>query len=175
MKKSIYRIAIIGAESTGKSELVKQLAHHFNTNYIAEYSRNYVSQLNNKYTVDDVMIIAKNQFEIEIKNIKNSNKYIFCDTEFIISKVWLKDVYEAEWDFLTDKINSYPYDYYLLTQNDIPWKADAVRENGHRRNFFYKWYKQELINNNLPFAEISGLEENRLKNAISEINLFFKF
>lgn len=174
MKKSIYRIAIIGAESTGKSELAKGLAAHYNTNYVAEYSRNYIASLNSKYDFDDVRQIVKNQFEIEINCLQRSSSYIFCDTEFILSKVWLEDVYKRDWDFINDKIKSYPYDFYLLTQNDLHWIADNVRENGHRRDFFYNWYKTELLKNNLPFAEISGLEENRLQKAISEINLFFK-
>lgn len=174
LKKSIYRIAIIGAESTGKSELVKNLASFYNTNYVAEYSRNYITSLKRKYGLEDVKAVVKNQFEIEIKFLQSSSNYIFCDTEFILSKVWLDDVYKTNWEFLTDKINSYPYDFYLLTQNDIDWVADNVRENGHRRDFFYNWYKQELIKHKLPFTEISGFKEDRLKKAISEINLFFK-
>lgn len=43
-KKSqqIRRVAILGAESTGKTTLARMLALHFNTVWVEEYARNYM-------------------------------------------------------------------------------------------------------------------------------------
>ena len=38
----IWKIAITGPESTGKSELARQLASHYNTVWVPEYAREYI-------------------------------------------------------------------------------------------------------------------------------------
>jgi nicotinamide riboside kinase len=68
-KKSMKKIAVIGPESTGKSTLSEQLAVHYKTQWVPEYAREYLLQHGNKYTFDDLLIIAKNQFALEEKYI----------------------------------------------------------------------------------------------------------
>jgi len=61
----MYKIAVIGPESTGKSELTKALALHYSAPHVDEYARTYVEQLGRPYTYDDVCTIAKAQIEAE--------------------------------------------------------------------------------------------------------------
>ena len=168
----IIRIALIGPESTAKSTLSEALSKHYKTVWIKEYSREYLSTISAKYTLSDVLIIAKTQLEQEKKALQTANKFIFADTELILSKVWCEDVFKVCPDWILKNILPHKYDLYLLTYPDLPWEEDTVRENGNRRHFFYDWYEKELKAINANYIVIKGENEERQKNCISAIENF---
>ncbi len=173
-KNNIKRIALIGPESTAKSTLSEALAKYFNTTWVPEYARPYLSTINRKYTLDDIIAIAKHQLEEENNLLANSSKFIFADTELIISKVWCLDVFNTCPDWIEENIITFKYDFYLLTSPDLPWQEDPLRENPHRRTFFFNWYEDELRKINADYFIIKGSGDERLKNCIRVINLKFK-
>jgi NadR type nicotinamide-nucleotide adenylyltransferase len=165
----IIRIALIGPESTAKSTLAKGLAKHYNTEWVKEYSREYLANIHRKYTLDDIEIIAKEQLKREKEAGEIASKFIFADTELIISKVWCEDVFKTCPDWISENLITHKYDFYLLTSPDIPWEEDVVRENPHRREFFFDWYERELKSINANYTVIKGQGEDRLKNCIKAI------
>ena len=173
-KNSIYRIAVIGPESTGKSTLCKGLAEHFNTVFAPEFSRDYTSNLEKNYTESDVLHCIAEQFNLEKSLLNKATKYLFSDTESIVGKVWLEDKFGPAPAWVEALISDYPYDLYLLTSNDIPFENDPVRENPLRRDFFFEWYQRELLGRKLNYKVISGLGTERLKNAVKIIEDNFK-
>jgi NadR type nicotinamide-nucleotide adenylyltransferase len=169
----IKRIALIGPECTGKSTLAKELATHYNTVSVAEYARQYCEQLKRPYTIDDIEYIARKQLIIEQEFITKANKFIFSDTELIISKVWADDVFKTVPHWIAENIRPAQYDLYLLMFPDITWQNDTVRENGNRREYFFDKYKTELENIDATFYVISGFGMTRFKNAVNVINKYF--
>ena len=166
---NIIRIALIGPESTSKSTLSETLAKHYKTVWVKEYAREYLSGINRKYTIDDVLQIAKEQLKHEQDLVQDANKFIFADTELIISKVWCEDVFETCPDWILKNIILNKYDLYLLTYPDLPWEADALRENPNRRDSFFNWYEKELKMMNANYAIIKDVGEQRLINSINAI------
>lgn len=167
--QGVIRIALIGPESTAKSTLAESLAKHYNTMWVQEYSREYLASIDRKYTLDDIVIIAKEQLKREQKISTVANKFIFADTELLLSKVWCEDVFKTCPDWISENIISYKYDFYLLTNPDIPWEEDVVRENPHRRTFFFDWYERELKAINANYTVIKGQGKERLQNCIEAI------
>lgn len=168
MENKIIRIALIGPESTGKTTLAEKLAAHYHTVWVREYARDYVAGLNRKYTYDDVLHCIKMQMHEEKEALKVARRFLFADTELIIHKIWLWDVfknYPAEMD---EEINRTAYDLYLLLYPDLPFVEDPVRENPHRRMYFYDLYKSELEKRGLPFIVIKG--QNRFEQALQAID-----
>ena len=165
----IIRIALIGPESTAKSTLSERLAKHYNTVCVQEYSREYLASIDRKYTLDDIVIIAKHQLQRENEASTIANTFIFADTELILSKVWCEDVFKTCPGWISENIIPYKYDFYLLTSPDIPWEEDLVRENPHRRPFFFDWYERELKLINANYTVIKGQGEERLLNCIRAI------
>jgi len=164
------RIVLLGAESTGKSTLTKQLAQHYNTLFVEEFARTYVENINRPYTYNDIEIIAKKQIEMEADVISKVEMLYFLDTDLIITKIWFTEVYKKCPEWIAQKIIETHTDLYLLCQNDIEWKPDAVRENGGKqRDFLYKLYKKELTDNSFNFRIVSGKNNLRLENAIKHI------
>lgn len=167
------RIAVTGPESTGKTTLAKQLAAHFRGKYIAEYAREYVENLHNNYTFADVECIANKQVEEYKITQTDSGHFFVFDTWLIITKVWFKWVYNRTPFWLEQKIHECPIDLFLLCQPDLPWEADAVRENGgENRIKLFEEYKNELTNYQFKFVEISGTGDQRLANAIRAVHEF---
>lgn len=163
------KIALLGAESTGKTTLCSELAALYHANWIPEYARDYVSQLNRDYTFEDIEHIANQQFN-QI-NAEYSSKIVFFDTELIITKVWFEVVFHACPQWINEAIVKSPINYYLLCNTDIDWIPDAVRENGgEMRNQLHAQYETILKELNLPYAIVSGAGQERIACAVRYID-----
>ena len=137
---SLIRIVITGPESTGKTLLSKQLAEHFKTDWIPEYAREYVENLDRAYTFEDVEKIAKKQIETDKQIFKKTNDLVFIDTWLIITKVWFTEVYKNVPDWIHEHIISSKIDLFLLCKPDIEWAEDPLRENKNKRDYLFQKY-----------------------------------
>lgn len=169
----IKRIAITGPESTGKSELAEALAIHYNTIWVPEFARKYISWLNRPYNYDDILKIAKGQVAKENTMATLANNYLFCDTDLIVTKIWCEYKYNKCHDWILENLKSQTYDIYLLCNMDIPWQHDPQRENPNERSELFSIYQNELESRNLYFEIVSGTGIDRLNNAIRIIDSRF--
>lgn len=170
----MYKIAVIGPESTGKTELSQRLAEYFGGNWVPEYAREYVENLGRKYTFDDVCEIAKKQIEDQnlFENDRNEG-FVFFDTDLIITKIWFEYCFQSVPDFVIARLNKSFFDFYLLCDYDLDWIPDKVREHGDDRSYFFELYKNEIEKLSIPYAVISGRNELRIENAVSVIKKYF--
>lgn len=165
------RIAITGPESTGKSWLAEELAKHYNTTWVPEYAREYLTKLNRAYTFDDILKIAENQHAQE-QNAAKKLDLVFCDTDFCVTSIWCKVKFGKCHDWITDMMQRKTYSLHLLCNIDLPWQYDPLREHPEMRDELFQMYVNELSLNNLPYKIISGAGIQRLNNAIHEIDDF---
>lgn len=171
--ESLKRIALLGAESTGKTTLARSLALRFQTVWVPENAREYMNIHPGAYSMQDIEEISKEQLAQEKRLQSSANQVLIVDTELIISKVWCVDVFGTCPAWIEEEILKHKYDLYLLTANDLPWVADPVRVNAQRRDYFFNWYKRELENYNLPYEIVTGRYEARLLSAITSIRKHF--
>lgn len=169
----MYRIAVTGPESTGKSELSRALAEHFGCPFVPEFAREYVEKLDRPYTREDVEIIARKQIEFENEYLQqNQFNFVFFDTELIITKVWFQYCYGEVPGFVQKQLESGFFDLYLLCEPDLPWIPDPVREHGDDREYFFELYRNEIVQLGKPYKLISGIGEERTDNAIEAVEAF---
>jgi HTH-type transcriptional regulator, transcriptional repressor of NAD biosynthesis genes len=166
------RVVIYGPESTGKTTLVKDLARHYNTDYVREFSRDYLQKKWDKFkekcTVNDLLEIVKGQIQNENKKIKKANKILFCDTNILATKVWSETHFNGYCHPLIKKYSKlFFYDIYILTQIDIPWEKDDLRDRPNNRIKMFNFFKKELDDNNYKYLIVSGNHEERMKQVIS--------
>jgi NadR type nicotinamide-nucleotide adenylyltransferase len=173
MQQPVKKVALIGPESSGKTTLARQLAAHFSTQWVPEFARGYVSTLGRNYTLQDIQYCAREQLQMEDDLLAKANRFLFCDSELIIAKVWCEDVFKTVPAWIDDMIRDHPYDLFLLTRPDIPFQEDDVRENPHRRDFFFDWYKRELDARKFNYEVIGGIKEERFSNALAAIGRHF--
>ena len=173
MEKKINRIVLIGAESTGKTELAIFLAQKFNSNCVPEYAREYIEKLDRPYNYEDIEHIARKQIELEEEYLKKSINILFYDTYLIITKIWFKLVFNRIPPWIEEKIKNNNIDLFLLCNNDIDWVPDKVRENGgEMREKLFEIYKQELINYGFNYKIVTGVGNDRFENALNHVTEF---
>ena len=148
----MYRVGIIGPESTGKSTLATYLAHRYGGVLVPEYAREYMERLvpAYAYTYEDVVAIAQQQVQ-ELATPRAESEVVFYDTELIITKVWFLHKYGKCPDFLLHAIEQYPMDVYLLCYPDMAWQPDPVRENPTIREYLFQWYEKEVQALGVPY------------------------
>ena len=172
MSEKVLRIAVIGPESSGKSQLCEQLADYFETSWVKEYARTYLMALNRSYNLEDIVTIYERQFEIEQEMLESAVGMIFIDTEFIIAKVWCENAFHECPPLIEKMIHTNPYDLYLLTAPDLPWQFDPLRENPGKGDFFFNWYVRILEVHSLNYKIISGGGDQRKECAIIAVKEF---
>jgi NadR type nicotinamide-nucleotide adenylyltransferase len=180
----IKKCVIIGPESTGKSSLCQQLAHHYHTLWCPEYARGYLLRHGMNYTYDDLLTIAKGQVELEeemelrvrSRESGDGSRLLFIDTDMYVMKVWCEFVFGKCHPFILDEIKKRKYDLYLLCNIDLPWIKDQLREypDLERRQQLYRIYREIMINQAVPWVEISGNYEERLQKAIVAVDPLVK-
>lgn len=172
--RKIIKIALFGPESTGKTTLAKQLAAYFKTAWVPEYARNYLQEKWDKTgkicDVNDMLPIAYGQMKLENVSFLNANKYLFCDTNLMVTKVFSEVYYNLCDPLLDQAALEHEYDLFFLTDIDVPWEKDDLRDKPEGRESVFAVFKQTLIDNNKPFITLSGNKDLRLNKAISIIN-----
>lgn len=152
----LKRIAIVGPESTGKTTLSGILATHYHTQYVPEFCREYLLNINRNYEYEDLLEIAKGQLNLEDKIAQNANKVLICDTNLIVIKVWSEFAYKKCDPWILEQIDNRKYDATLLTYFDIPWMADPLREHPYMREELFSIYKKELETLGIQHTIIKG-------------------
>jgi NadR type nicotinamide-nucleotide adenylyltransferase len=165
--RSIKKIAILGAESTGKTQLCEQLALHFSTAWVPEYARDYFNQSDiYNYTQQDLEHIAQKQVDLESESLLNAKTFLFCDTALITLKIWAELEFGTCPKLILSLMESNRYDYYLITNNAVSWEPDPQRLNKFSREMIFEKNKQEALLEKTPFGIVIGTGESRRLNAI---------
>ena len=176
----IKKFVVIGPESTGKSTLCSQLAAYYKTSWVPEYAREFLEKNGTNYSYNDLFTIAKGQIYLEDriegkisdkKELQTSN-ILFIDTDMYVMKVWCEFVFNKCHNWILNRIAERRYDGYLLCNTDLPWVKDDLREypDVGTRNKLYHYYKDLLINQSVPWTDISGGYDERFEKATVFIN-----
>ena len=165
------RICVIGAESTGKTTLVRALAAHYRTAWVPEFARTYsdgkcISPDYAKWDTREFLFIAKTQSRFETELARQSNKLLICDTNSLVTELW----HERYLGFRSPELAtlSHPerYDLYLLTGDEIPFQQDAIRDGEQIRHSMHLRFVEEFRSLTVPGLVLEGPHEQRLQEAI---------
>ncbi|SHL53507.1 DUF4301 family protein [Flavobacterium saccharophilum] len=168
---NIIKIALFGPESTGKTTLAKQLADYYETEWVPEFARDYLQEKWEKNqhicVADDMLPIAYGQVALENKNLSSAKKYLFCDTNLMVTKVFSEMYYGFCDPSLNEAALKHEYDLFFLTDIDVPWEKDDIRDTPDGRETVFSVFKQTLIDTKKPFVILSGNKKSRLAKATS--------
>lgn len=172
------KIALYGPESTGKTTLAKQLAEKFQATWIPEFAREYLQQ---KWDTsqkicepEDLLPIALGQMKLENDALKTTEKYLFVDTNLMCTKVF-SEIYYGFCDPILDKAaRKHKYDLFLLTDIDVPFEKDDLRDKPNEREMLLEKFEKALVENKKPYILISGNQEERLEKATFIIEQYTK-
>ncbi|WP_372844091.1 AAA family ATPase [Psychrobacter sp.] len=180
--KSVIKVAVLGAESTGKTTLCRDLAAHFGCPWVPEYMRTYLQEKWDKKqltcTWDDLLPIAQGQIELENKLAQQAMQtadnipYLFCDTSLFELMVYSNWYYGDCPEALTQAASAHHYDLILLTDVDTPWIADDLRDSPHQRDEIRAYFAAQLRVYKKPFQSIGGDREARIQQVVKLLKAF---
>ena len=173
---NVARVVLFGPESTGKSTLSRLLADSYKTVYVLEYLRYFAQDKYEKglnLVFEDNLKIVEGQLRLEAEARKHADKVLFSDTDVLQSIVYSIEYYGKVQNSLIDLANSNSdMDLYLLLSADIPWEKDVLRDKPNDRERLFGVFEATLKKYNKNYVVISGLGDERLKNAKKYINQF---
>jgi NadR type nicotinamide-nucleotide adenylyltransferase len=172
MSTPVFKIAVVGAESTGKSTMSAYLAKHYHTIWVPEYAREYCEKLTEPPTWQDEINMFHGQLALEQELLPKANKLLICDTTFITIKIWSEQLFGRSPVEVDEELKHHHYDFYLLLDIDMPWEDDPLRDFPDMREHFMEVWHKELKALNANYTLISGLGDSRYQNAIAAIDAF---
>jgi NadR type nicotinamide-nucleotide adenylyltransferase len=165
----LRKIAVVGPESTGKSELAHALATHLRTVWVPEFARFYLDLLDRPYRADDLVDIARGQLAWERGLASQGTDWLVCDTNLLVIQVWSEFKYGYLLPDLAPLIDLRPYTLHLLTDIDLPWQDDPLREHPHAREALLAHYRRSLDAAQVPYAVVRGQGTQRLASALAAL------
>lgn len=153
----VLKIAVLGAESSGKSTLCELLASAHGTLWVPEYLREFVEIHGRVPFETDQYGIARTQRAREDAAAVRAHRWLFCDTTPLMTALYSR-VYWGRVDAqLAALAATHDYALTLVTAPDTPWIADGLmRESEAVRGRVYAMVVDELDARGIPFVLVQG-------------------
>ena len=169
------RVCVVGAESTGKTTLVRAMSEGHGTKGVGEYGRDYTiakkdAGTNDHWTTEDFVRIAEEQQRLEDEAAIGAGPLFFCDTDAMTTALW-HERYQGSSSKVVDRLGRMrTYDLFVLCDTDIPWERDAIRLGADTRSVMHRRFIDVLsIQRREPWILVSGSVEQRMKAVDEEI------
>ena len=161
------RVAILGAESSGKSTLAGALAARHRTVWVPEFLREFVEREARVPRESDQFLIACTQLEREqqqaLHAIAMAGKFLFCDTTPLMTALYSRSYFGRIGADLEALAGHHAYALTLVTAPDGPWVADGLqRESAAVRAHIHRQLLIALQERAIPFLQVNGTLAQRL-------------
>lgn len=169
------RIAIVGAESTGKStlavELASALAQQTGLDCVSvpEWLREWCEREGRTPRRDEQRAIAEEQ-QRRIDEAATRHDLIVCDTTPLMTAVYSRMLFDDH--ALVADATRWQADHHvtLLTSLDLPWIADGLQRDGaHVRGPVDTLLRELLAVHGLDWSLVAGRGSQRLQHALDAV------
>ena len=156
----ILKVAIIGSENSGKTNLTQKLANYYNTTYVKEYRKKYIEEvlqnnINNLQYEDYSQIAYGHNAEI-LNSIKSADKLLFIDTDFTSLQAFSILNTGKKHPIINDFIKNSNFDIIIYIEN--------TDNNAKNKKKFDKELKKLLKSHNKEYFKLEhSVEKNKYK------------
>ncbi|WP_198117263.1 AAA family ATPase [Massilia rhizosphaerae] len=160
------RIALLGAESTGKSTLADALARRYATLWVPEYLREFVEVHARVPREDDQVGIARTQRDRELALGVDArvSDFLFVDTTPLMTAVYSRIYWGRVPPELLDLEAAHDYAFTLVAAPDLPWVPDGLqRESEEVRLRVHAQLLAVLDARGIPFTLLTGELDARMR------------
>ena len=169
----VFKICIVGTESTGKSTITQRLAEFYQTNFVSEVAREIFGKTD-EVVFEDLIKIAEAHSNEIVNKSKNANKLLFIDTDINITKSYSRYLFDKELLVNNEIISINKSDLYLFFASDCQYVQDGTRLIQECRLELEESHKSLLQENNIEFIEIKGNFEEKYNTSLQIINSAIK-
>ena len=171
------RVAIVGAESTGKSELAHALAHALASEFalrcevVDEYLRHWCVEHGRTPRADEQMGIAREHARrIAEAAARPGLDVLVCDTTPLMVAVYSDLLFDDRALEPVARECQQRMDLTLLTSLDLPWMADGLQRDGpHVRGPVDARVRARLNDWAVPWSLVSGTGPARVASALDAL------
>lgn len=176
------KIALLGAESTGKTQLAQALAAHIRASApgirenghqsaiaVDEYLRHWCELAGRTPSQGEQAHIAQTQQE-HIEAAAKQAQWVFADTTPLMTAIYSEFIFRDTSLTAPALVYQKSFDLTLLTGLDMPWEADGIQRDGaHVRAPVDALLRERLQSAGLAFEVIYGTGQQRLTHALQAI------
>jgi nicotinamide riboside kinase len=168
------KIALLGAESTGKTRLARELAAHLiaqgkRAEAVSEVLREWCTREGREPRPEEQLPIAQEQ-EARVEAAALRAEFAIADTTALIVAIYSGVAFDGSelHRFALERQSA--YDITLLCAIDLPWVADGLQRAGPGvRESVDAQIRAVLERSHVPYRTIYGSGEERLHNALAAI------
>jgi nicotinamide riboside kinase len=174
-RKSACVIAILGAESTGKTTLSQDLAQALHQQWalraiwVPEWLRTWCAHEGRTPAQDEQEAIARQQTAL-IDAATSDHEVVVCDTTAIMTAVYSQLLFgDRSLEPLALKAHQSIH-LTLVTDLDIAWQADGLQRDGpHVREPVDRTLCDLLTRHQIPWSRVTGSGPQRLSCALAHV------
>ena len=167
---STKKIVFTGPECSGKTTICRAVAQELKVEWVEEYARQYLEEINRPYKEEDLLAIAKGQIAKEQAQIRNNTPFLLCDTSMLVIKIWSLVKYGRCHPWIEQQLQNDDSIYFLCKPN-IPWVADPLRESPDDRERLFLLYEKELLTMKKTYIVLQNREAKRKQEVIDFLRL----
>ena len=170
-----FVIALLGAESTGKSTLAAGLgaalgARGLRVDVVAEALREFCEREGRTPRADEQAAIAATQTR-RIEEAAASSEIVVADTTALMIAVYSDLLFGDTNLYAAAEAAQRRCDLTLLTALDLPWQADGfIRDGAHVREPVDARVRAALARAGVAFVPVAGLGAARLDAALAAVD-----
>lgn len=173
---SLLRVAILGAESTGKSSLIQSLSNEltrigYEVRVVDEFLREWCAREGRTPKAHEQAAIAHEQARRLQAALhpatRNVSVVVLSDTSPLMTAIY-SDVLFADRSLLNFGLaQQKDFDITLVTGLDLPWVADGVQRDGKDSQVpIDRRLRESLLHGSIAFQVIYGMGPQRTHNAL---------
>ena len=165
----VLRIAVLGAESSGKSTLCEALAQRYGTVWVPEYLREFVDTHGRVPFESDQYPIACTQRAREDAAAAGEGvrRFLFCDTTPLMTALYSRQYWGRVDPQLARLERRHDYARTLVTAPDSPWEPDGLqRESEEVRQKVHRMLLETLEARAIPYVLLEGDVGRRLERVV---------
>jgi len=170
----VKKVVLLGTESTGKTTLTQKLADAFQTNYVLEQARE-VANITDECTFEDLKTIIQAQTKAIQKAQENANKFLFIDTNVLITLSYAKFLFGKELAVEEEIYQANQAAIYFYLDKDAPFIQDGTRLSKERRNQLHQSHLQTLKEHQISYHLIQGNWEERFEKMLMILRRCIEF
>jgi NadR type nicotinamide-nucleotide adenylyltransferase len=170
---AVKRVVIIGSESSGTTTLARALAEHYHTVWVPEYGRTYSEgrvHSREPWRSEEFAFIAVEQARMEDELALLANRVLICDTDPFATAVWHERYLGSSSPEVQAIADGRTYDLYIVTDVNIPFAPDDIRDGESFRQWMQERFIEELSKKPTPTIVVTGTHEERLATAVKRID-----
>jgi NadR type nicotinamide-nucleotide adenylyltransferase len=170
---AVKRVVIIGSESSGTTTLARALAEHYRTAWVPEFGRTYTEGRQyscQPWRSEEFTVIAIEQVRMEDALASIANRVLICDTDPFATAIWHERYMGTSSDDVRAIAAARRYDLYVVTDANIPFEPDDIRDGESFRQWMQGRFIEELSKGPAPMIVVTGPHEERFAAAVRRID-----